>query len=68
MKKNMSGIDRVVRFIIAIGVGLLYYFEFIDGALAYVLMAVAVILLLTSFVSFCPLYFLFGIRTCKVPK
>jgi hypothetical protein len=68
MKKNMSGADRVIRFLLAIGVGLLYYFNIIEGALAYVLLAVAAIFVLTSFVSICPLYALFGIRTCKVTK
>ena len=68
MKKNMSGADRVIRLLLALGVGLLYYFNVIEGTLAYVLLAVAAIFLLTSFVSICPLYSLFGIRTCKVPK
>lgn len=68
MAKNMSGADRVIRFLIAIGVGLLYYFNVVDGVLAYILLAVAAIFLITSFMSICPLYSLFGIRTCKVPE
>jgi len=68
MAKNMSGADRVIRFLLALGVGALYYFKVIDGTLAYVLLAVAVIFLLTSFVSFCPLYSLLGIRSRKAPK
>lgn len=66
MKKNMSGGDRIIRLIVAIAVVALYYFEIIDGLLAYILLAVAGIFLLTSLVSFCPLYRLLGIRTCKV--
>ena len=68
MKKNMGGIDRIIRFLLAIGVGVLYFFNVIEGTLAYVLLAVAAIFLLTSFVSVCPLYSLFGIKTCKVPQ
>ncbi len=68
MAKNMSGTDRLIRFLLALGVGALYYFKVIDGTLAYVLLAVAVIFLLTSFVSFCPLYSLLGIRSRKAPK
>lgn len=64
----MSGADRVIRFLLALGVGALYYFEVIEGTLAYVLLAVAVIFLLTSFVSFCPLYKLLGIRSRKAPE
>lgn len=66
MKKNMGGMDRIVRFIVAAGVAVLYYTGLIEGTLAYVLLALATIFLLTSFVSFCPLYRLFGINTCKI--
>ena len=66
MKKNMGGADRTIRIILALGVGALYYLNVITGTLAYVLLALAVIFVLTSFVRFCPLYTLFGINTCKV--
>lgn len=64
----MGGADRIIRIIIALVVGALYYFKVIDGTLAIVLMAFAVIFLLTSFLNFCPLYTLFGINTCKIKK
>ena len=66
MKKNMGGTDRIIRIVAAIVVGVLYYLNVIEGTLAYVLMAVAAIFVLTSFINFCPLYALFGINTCKV--
>ncbi|PIB38166.1 MULTISPECIES: DUF2892 domain-containing protein [Maribacter] len=65
MKKNMGSADKTIRIIIALAVFALYYFNVIGGTLAYVLMALAAIFLLTSFISFCPLYTLFGINTCK---
>ena len=65
MKKNMGTTDKGVRILIAVGIALLYYFNVIEGTLAYILMALAIIFLLTSFISFCPLYTLFGINTCK---
>ena len=68
MKKNMGNSDKGIRIVIAIGIALLYYFNVIEGTLAYVLMALAIIFLLTSLVSFCPLYTLFGASTCKVKK
>ena len=68
MKKNMGNSDKGIRIVIAIGIALLYYFNVIEGTLAYVLLALAIIFLLTSFVSFCPLYTLFGASTCKVKK
>ncbi len=66
MKKNMGGSDRIIRIIAAIVVGVLYYLNIIEGTLAYVLLAVAAIFVLTSFINFCPLYAIFGINTCKV--
>lgn len=65
MKANMGTIDRVVRIIIAIVVGVLFYMGVIDGTIGYVLMALAVIFLATSFISFCPLYWPFGLSTKK---
>ncbi|MBV1924390.1 MAG: DUF2892 domain-containing protein [Flavobacteriaceae bacterium] len=68
MKKNMGGADRMIRIIIALVVGALYYFKVVEGTLAIVLLAFAVIFLFTSFINFCPLYSLFGINTCKIKK
>jgi hypothetical protein len=61
----MGSADRIIRVLLAIAVGLLWYNGIIEGTLAYVLMALAVISLITSFISFCPLYTLFGISTCQ---
>ncbi len=63
MKKNMGTADRIVRAIIAIVIAALYVTGTISGTLGTVLLVVAVIFLLTSFISFCPLYLPFGIRT-----
>lgn len=65
MKKNMGGSDRIIRLVVALVVFSLYYFGVISGTLAYVLMALAAIFVLTSFIGFCPLYVPFGIKTCK---
>ena len=65
MKKNMGNTDKAIRVILAIGIALLYYFDVIQGTLAYVLMAFAIVFLITSFISFCPLYKPLGINTCK---
>ena len=64
MKKNMGNIDRIVRTILAIIVGVLYFQGIISGILGTLLLVLAVVFLLTSFVSFCPLYVLVGLSTC----
>jgi hypothetical protein len=63
MKKNMGMADKAIRFILAIIVGVLYYTNVINGTLAIVLGLLAVVFVLTSFISFCPLYLPFGITT-----
>ena len=65
MKKNMGSTDKGIRIVIALVIAALYYFKVVEGTLAYVLMAFALIFLLTSFISFCPLYLPFGLNTCK---
>lgn len=65
MKKNMGSADRTIRVVIALIVAALYYFEVISGTLAIVLGVLAGIFILTSLVSFCPLYAPFGLSTCK---
>jgi hypothetical protein len=66
MKKNMGSSDKLIRLIIAAVVAILFYMEIITGTLGIVLLVFAGIFVLTSFISFCPLYAPFGISTCKV--
>ena len=66
MTKNMSSLDRIIRALLFITVAVLYFTGTIGGTLAIVLGAVTGILLITSLVGSCPIYSLFGIRTCKV--
>lgn len=65
MKKNMGNIDRVVRTIIAIVVGILYFTGVISGTTALILGILAIIFLLTSMVGTCPLYIPVGLSTRK---
>ena len=65
MRKNMGTVDRVVRSLIAVGVGVLYFTGRISGVLAIVLGALAVVFLLSSFVAWCPLYAPLGISSRK---
>ena len=68
MKKNMGDSDKLIRILIAVVIAVLYYTNIIDGTVAIVLMAVGIILLLTSLLNFCPLYKIVGLNTCKAPK
>ncbi len=68
MKRNMGTIDRAARIAIAVLVAVLFFTNVISGTLGIVLMVAAAVFLGTSFMAFCPLYTLLGIRTCKVKK
>lgn len=65
MKTNMGSADRIIRVLLAIVMGILYFTDIISGTLGIVLFALSVIFVLTSLVSFCPLYTPFGFNTCK---
>lgn len=69
MKKNMGGADRIIRVVIAAIVATLFFMNILTGVLGITLLVISGVLVLTSFVSFCPLYLPFGITTCSVkPK
>lgn len=63
MTKNMGQADRIIRTIAAIILLVLYFSNVITGTLGIVLLVIAIVFLLTSLISFCPLYKLFGIKT-----
>lgn len=68
MKKNMGSTDKSIRILIAVLVGVLYFTNVISGTVALVSGILAVVFLLTSFLSFCPLYAVFNINTCKIKR
>ncbi len=56
--------DRTIRVIIAAIIGVLYFTGTVSGTLGIVLLVLAGVFVLTSLISFCPLYAPFGIKTC----
>ena len=61
----MGATDRLLRVIVAVIIAVLYMQGIIAGTMGIVLMVLAAVFVLTSLVSFCPLYLPFGISTCK---
>ena len=68
MEKNMGSADRFIRVVIAVIVGILYFTGIISGTIGIVLLVLAGVFVLTSMISFCPLYAPFGIKTCKIKE
>ncbi|MGN8224202.1 YgaP family membrane protein [Gracilimonas sp. BCB1] len=65
MKKNMGSADKIIRFVLAIIFAALYFTGTVSGTIGIVLLVLAGVFVLTSLVSFCPLYAPFGLTTCK---
>lgn len=65
MKKNMGALDRSVRILIALVIGVLYFRGDIGGVLGIVLGIFAIVFLATSLAGHCPLYVPLKISTCK---
>lgn len=61
----MGTLDKAVRIVIALAIAGLYFAEKISGTTAIILLSLAIIFIITSFLSFCPLYLPFGISTRK---
>ncbi len=68
MKKNMGLTDRIIRLVIAAIIAGLYFTNVINGTLGLILIILAGVFALTSFISFCPLYPIFGFSTCAAKK
>jgi len=62
----MGSADRIIRIVIAAIVAVLYFTGIVSGTLGIVLLVLAGIFILTSLISFCPLYAPFGLRTCSM--
>lgn len=62
----MGNTDRIVRVLLAVLFAVLYFGGFITGTWGIVLVVLGGVFVLTSLVSFCPLYTLFGMNTCPV--
>ena len=67
MKKNMGGTDKIIRLLIAAVLVILYTSGILTGTISWIALAFAGIFLVTALISFCPLYSIFGINTCKKP-
>ncbi|WP_345947744.1 DUF2892 domain-containing protein [Mucilaginibacter sp. PAMB04274] len=68
MKKNMGRLDRIIRLLAVVVIIMLYLTHNISGLTATILLIVAGLLVVTSFVSFCPMYLPFGFSTYRKTK
>lgn len=65
MAPNISNIDRVLRLIFFKLSIFLFVFDFTEGWIAYTLIIAGTVFLITSLLSFCPIYKAFGWNSRK---
>jgi hypothetical protein len=65
MKTNVGKTDKIIRIVIAILFGVLYFTGTVSGTVGLVLLVLGGVFVLTAGLGFCPLYTLFGMNTCK---
>ncbi len=63
IKQNMGTADRVIRFLVAAIILVLYATGILHGLAAVLLLVASAVFILTGMVSFCPLYLPFRITT-----
>jgi hypothetical protein len=69
MIKNIGQTDKIVRIVLALVLAGLDFFEVVKGGFSWVLSVVAIVLLVTALINFCPLYKVIGYSSCPIePK
>lgn len=65
MEKNVGKVDQIIRIVLAVVLAYLDWSGTVTGALSWVVGIAAVVMLVTAFVKFCPVYKVIGCNTCK---
>jgi hypothetical protein len=63
MNKNIGSVDKIIRYVLAAILIVLFVLNVVSGLLGYILLAVAAIFIVTSLLSFCPIWWMLGIKT-----
>jgi hypothetical protein len=65
MKANLGLVDKVVRVALGVSFAFLFFTEILSGIMVLISIIIAAILLITSSISYCPMYGICGINTKK---
>lgn len=68
MKSNENSIDRIIRIVLGVLIGIAIAAKVVTGTVALVAGIAGGILLITGLVGFCGIYAVLGISTCRVAK
>jgi len=65
MKKNVGSADQIIRYILAAILIILYFLKVVPATWGYVFLGLAAVFIITSLFNFCPIWYLFGVKTNK---
>lgn len=65
MKRNESGLDRIIRVVVGLVMIGLFAGQVVTGGLGWVVLFIGAVLLGTGIIGFCPLYVALGLNTNK---
>jgi hypothetical protein len=65
MKANIGSADKTIRIILGVAILILFFTNILSGIVGIIFLALAAILFITSFISFCPIWHFFKISTRK---
>jgi hypothetical protein len=68
LDKNMGKLDIGIRLSLAAVLFFLFAGRTLTGAIGFLDLALAILFTVTSFVGFCPIYKIFGFKTCPNSK
>ena len=63
MKKNLGNVDRIIRLCLAGILALLWFQNILPSPWSIIALSVAAVFAVTGFVSWCPIYAMFGLRS-----
>lgn len=65
MKKNVGSIDKGIRILVALILVVLYFTNVISGTIGIILLALSAVFVITSLLSYCPIWQVLGLNTMK---
>lgn len=68
MTRNIGGLDRIIRLVIAAALLLLFVTGLLEGVAGTIGLLAAAVLAVTALAGFCPAYRLLGLSTCGRPR
>jgi hypothetical protein len=68
MKKNVGSTDKIIRLLIAAVIAILILTGILTNIVAIIFGIIGAAMIITSFISFCGLYSIFGWNTCAITE